>query len=226
MAIFDGEAQQYDEWYKSVSGAFVDLVESRLALRMLPVEPGMKALDAGCGTGNFSYKLAEKGAEVTAVDISEDMLKKAKEKFPSHTNSIVFKQADLYQLPFSEGSFDAVASMAVFEFFHDGQQVFNELYRVLKPGGYLLIGTINKDSSWGELYQSEDFQKSTVFKHASFKTMEDLQKYCPETFVKGKECLFVPPTADDSNFTLQQEEILAETEKGGFICALWQKTDS
>ncbi len=71
----------------------------------------------------------------------------------------------------------------------------------------------------------KNFQKNTVFKYANFKTMKDLENYYPETFIEGKECLFVPPTSDDSNFTLEKEKELAETEKGGFICALWQKID-
>ncbi len=225
MAVFDGEAEKYDEWYQSVSGAFVDQVESGLALQMLPVVPGMKVLDAGCGTGNFSQKLAAKGAEVTAVDISAKMLKKAKDKLHQKSCQIDFLQADLHKLPFPDKRFDAVLSMAVFEFFNDPQPVFDELFRVLKPGGNLLIGTINKDSSWGNLYESEDFQENTVFRHASFKTMEELKVLSPETFVMGKECLFVPPTAAEEDFNLQKEKELAETEKGGFICALWKKAE-
>ena len=63
MAVFDKKADDYDRWYESKLGKFVDKVETELAFSLLNPFPN-EILDMGCGTGNFSIKLAEKGCKV------------------------------------------------------------------------------------------------------------------------------------------------------------------
>jgi hypothetical protein len=94
---------------------------------------------------------------------------------------------------------------------------------VLKPGGRLLIGTINPESKWGELYLSKDFQENSVFKYASFITMEQLKSLDRENLKGYGECLFIPPTASSEEISWEQEKRLSKTERGGFICAVWEK---
>ena len=65
MTFFDEIVDRYDNWYQSPLGRFADDVETRLAFDLFKPLKGMKILDAGCGTGNFSIKLAEAGAFVT-----------------------------------------------------------------------------------------------------------------------------------------------------------------
>jgi len=80
MEIFDGIAKNYDGWYTTKMGNFVDEIETKLALNMFSPRRGMKVLDVGCGTGNFSTKLARFGCRVTGIDVSENMLKIARHK--------------------------------------------------------------------------------------------------------------------------------------------------
>jgi ubiquinone/menaquinone biosynthesis C-methylase UbiE len=225
MEIFDSIAEEYDKWYTTKAGRFVDMVETRLALEMFAPEPGMTVLDAGCGTGNFSIKLAKLGCRVTGVDISELMLKKAKLKAGNDGFDIEFHRMDIYQLRFSEGSFDGIISMAAFEFIERPSDAFAELWRVLKPGGRLLIGTINPESSWGELYLSDEFQKNSVFAHARFMTMQQLKELNTEHLVRSGQCLFIPPLTPDDKITLEEEKRLSAFNKGGFICAMWKKPE-
>ena len=98
MAIFDKEAINYDSWYTSKMGDFVDKVETELAMSLFKIEPGMKILDVGCGTGNFSIKLAEQGCRVVAIDQSKEMLENAIKKSEKKGLDIEFYCMDVYDM--------------------------------------------------------------------------------------------------------------------------------
>jgi ubiquinone biosynthesis O-methyltransferase len=224
MAIFDKEAKIYDDWYKTKLGNFVDEVETKCVLDLFKVQKGMKVLDVGCGTGNFSIKLAKMGCEVIGIDISDEMLKVAKDKAKREGLNIKFYNMDVYNMKFEDNCFDGVISVTAFEFLKDPNKAIKEMFRVLKPNGYLLIGTINKDSDWGELYLSKEFQKNTVFKYADFKTVLDMKAYKENHLVDIKESLFIPPNIAEEDISMDKEIELAKAGKrGGFICALWRK---
>lgn len=223
MAVFDKIANEYDSWYETKLGDFVDKVETELAFSMIKLRPGMKILDVGCGTGNFSIKLAEMGCKVVGIDISDEMLDIARSKAKLRNLDIEFHKMDVYKLGFEDGSFDAAFSMAAFEFIDKPAAALCEMVRVVKDKGQVLIGTISGDSKWGELYQSEPVKSSSVFKYAHFKTLEDLRKLMPEKQVNSGQCLFLPPDISEDQISLEKEMQLSKTEKGGYICALWQK---
>lgn len=103
-------------------------------------------LDVACGTGDMALLLAEQGATVTGVDLSSEMLALAKAKATRRMSGgagfgprIVLRQADAEQLPFADASFDAVTcAFGVRNFVHL-EQGLNEMMRVLKPGGRMVI---------------------------------------------------------------------------------------
>lgn len=223
MAIFDKEAKNYDQWYSTKFGDFVDKVETECAFNLFNGDKVKKILDVGCGTGNFSIKLAKMGYEVVGIDISEEMLKEARMKAENEGFDIKFYKMDIYDLDFSNESFDAVFSMAAFEFIQKPEKAIDELFRVTKKGGEILVGIINKDSKWGELYITKEFRENTVFKYAYFKDLQDLKSLKTNYLVDTGECLFIPPDADENDINLDNERELSKTERGGYICALWQK---
>jgi len=225
MAVFDRIADEYDQWYETKLGKFADEVETKLAFSLFQPKPGMHVLDAGCGTGNFSIKLAQAGCRVTGIDISEEMLKIAKQKAQKMNLDIDFRVMDIYHLQFEDETFDAVFSMAAFEFIEKPQEAYQEMYRVLKRNGQLLIGTIHKESHWGRLYLSEAFQKESVFRHARFKTLEELKNLDLEHLVDSRECLFIPPDIPEEEIHWEKEKEFSTRERGGYICALWKKTE-
>jgi ubiquinone biosynthesis O-methyltransferase len=224
VSFFDPIANEYDLWYERPLGRFVDEVETKLALELFQPKPGMYVLDVGCGTGNFSIKLARLGVKVVGIDISEEMLKIAREKAERLGLQIEFVKMDVYSLQFPSDHFDGVFSMATFEFIHQPKRAFEEMMRVLKPSGYLLIGTINRDSPWGKLYEEHAKQDPTsVFRHASFKTEKDLEELDPKNLVKIAQCVFIPPDASEEQLNWDEEKRLSKTQRGGFIIALWTK---
>lgn len=102
-----------------------------------------KVLDVGCGGGFLSNALAEKGFEVTGVDLSEESLRVAKAH--DKTGSINYVPADAYHLPFPDQSFDVVTAMDFLEHVERPEDVVKECARVLKPGGIFIYHTFNRN---------------------------------------------------------------------------------
>ncbi len=225
MAVFNGQAAGYDSWYTTPVGQFVDSVETALAFSLFQPAPGSLVLDAGCGTGNFCLKLARQGYRVTGVDLAEEMLAAAKVKAAASGLPIDFRLMDVTALTYPDCHFDAVFSMAMFEFIPDPGAAFRELFRVLRPGGLLFIGTINRDSRWGELYTSAEYRQNSVFKYATLKTRAELAALDPAHLIGSGECLFVPPGLDPEEYNPEKEAAYGVTERGGFIGLLWKKPE-
>jgi ubiquinone/menaquinone biosynthesis C-methylase UbiE len=223
--FFDRKADTYDRWYETKLGSFVDKVETELAFDLFDPQSGEKILDVGCGTGNFSLKLARQGCQVTGVDLSEAMLAKARKKVSAAGREIDFYHQDIKDLKFPEATFDGVISMATVEFVEEFEAAFAEMKRVTKPGGKILIGTIAGDSQWGAAYRKRAQEQETVFEHAHFKTQEGVNDLDSENLVASQECLFIPPDIEEEKIGWEAEEKLADVNKGGFFCSLWQKEE-
>jgi ubiquinone/menaquinone biosynthesis C-methylase UbiE len=91
-------------------------------------EPAGSLLDVGCGTGAYAVGLIELGWDVTGVDASEDMLRRA------HAKGVKALRADAAALPFEAASFDAAISMFTHTDFEDLPAALREVGRVLRPG--------------------------------------------------------------------------------------------
>ena len=99
-------------------------------------EPKGKILDIGCGDGEYSFNLKEKGFEVIALDIDEERFK--------YKNKIEFLKCDLTKgLPFPNEFFDYVLFLEVIEHIYNHSFVIEEIYRILKPNGLLILSTPN-----------------------------------------------------------------------------------
>ena len=94
---------------------------------------------------------------------------------------------------------------------------------MLKPGGPLLIGTINRESDWGELYQEAAAKQDSVFRHARFTTEDEMRALGPKDPEAFKECLFIHPGAKAQEICDEAEMARHEKGKGGFMCFLWRK---
>lgn len=95
-------------------------------------------IDVGCGTGEIlnSVKNLYPAASIYGIDISEEMLKKAKEKL---LNAAEISLGDAEHLPFENGMFDVLICTDSFHHYPNPQKAVKEFYRVLRNGGYLLL---------------------------------------------------------------------------------------
>lgn len=96
-----------------------------------------RVLDVGAGTGFLSFILAEMGYEVVGVDVSRNMIDRAKEKAENKRLKIDFRVDDAEKLSFEDNSFDAVVNRAVLWTLPDPEKAVREWKRVLKPDGKL-----------------------------------------------------------------------------------------
>ena len=124
-ARYDGIADWYDDEFQP------DALESeqwQTLVRLLG-DPSGSLIDVGCGTGAYAIGLSRRGWDVTGVDVSEDMLRRARAK------GIRALHADATALPFEDASFDAAVSMFTHTDFDDFPAVAREIARVLRHGG-------------------------------------------------------------------------------------------
>jgi SAM-dependent methyltransferase len=113
-----------------------------LLLELLPGEG--RVLSIGCGIGVHEAALMESrlGLELVCSDIQGEMLRMV----PSYLPSV---QADMTCLPFPDGVFDAVYEVTALVFVSDPEKALTEMARVLRPGGRLVLLTLNPLSKWG-----------------------------------------------------------------------------
>ncbi|KKM08854.1 hypothetical protein SY88_22405 [Clostridiales bacterium PH28_bin88] len=116
---------------------------SRYLLAQSPCK-GKRILDAGCGAGYGAAFLAANGARaVVGIDISPEAIAYARENFQAA--NLVFQVGDCCNLRFPDHEFDGVVAMEIIEHLDRYPQFLAEVKRVLKPGGFLLVSTPNKE---------------------------------------------------------------------------------
>ena len=125
---------------RSIRNNRTDLKYAEILGRHLPKISNPNCLDLGCGPGLFSMLLGCMGYRVTAMDISLDMLRKAKQN--CEFNGIydnVYIKGNIEELPFEDETFDYIVSKSVVWNLEDPERAYSEWVRVLKPAGKLMI---------------------------------------------------------------------------------------
>jgi SAM-dependent methyltransferase len=125
---------------------------------------GSKYLDIGCGTGNYTVALNQKGIALFGVDPSTEMLKNAKAK-PSN---IKWKVGNAENIPLENEAVDGVLATLTIHHWKDLNKAFTELNRVLKPSGNVVIFTSTPEQ-----------MKGYWLKHYFPKMLEDSSKQMP-----------------------------------------------
>jgi demethylmenaquinone methyltransferase/2-methoxy-6-polyprenyl-1,4-benzoquinol methylase len=186
-------AQRYDQvaptWSRTLDRfgfprAYESLLRRVLSGRTLnAVAARPRILDCGVGTGALSRALAQVLArpfDLDAVDISPRMLECASRSL-AHTNlNVALRRADVRDLPYSSGVFDLAMSAHVLEHLADPRAALDEMVRVIKPGG-LLIVCITRRSALGKLV------------HFKWRTHSvspiDAQKWLQDCGLENAQCL-------------------------------------
>lgn len=121
----------------------------------MPSDYPRRILDCGVGTGSFSLAFARastKPARIDAVDVSDEMIRQARQHLQQAGLKVAFKRADICALPYPENQFDLVMAAHVLEHLPDPVIALKEIRRVLKPGGWLVV-CLTRTSIFGRYIQ-------------------------------------------------------------------------
>jgi ubiquinone/menaquinone biosynthesis C-methylase UbiE len=116
------------------------------------VRQGQRALDVACGTGVVSVTAARLGARVTGLDLTPELLERARENARIAGVEIEFHEGDVEKLPFGNASFDVVLSQFGHIFAPRPETAIGEMLRVLKPGGTIAFSTWPPDLFVGRMF--------------------------------------------------------------------------
>ncbi|MBI5887069.1 MAG: methyltransferase domain-containing protein [Deltaproteobacteria bacterium] len=192
----DWRPQAYDAWYETPLGRLSGRLEKELVFSLAGVKQAEAALDLGCGTGIYSIELAKRGMDVTGVDDSQEMLDRARIKAKAEGVRIRFLKADAMALPFPDASFDIVLSVAALCFMEDPHAALMEMRRVLRPGGRVVIGSLNRWSLWALVRRVKGLFRETIYNRAVFTTPRELESALARAGFEGvkvRACIFFLP---------------------------------
>lgn len=132
--MFDGVARRYDRTNAVLSVGNASLWRIATVKAVNP-QPGERILDVAAGTGTSSAALAKTGADVIALDFSAGMVDEGRRRH----SGLTFVQGDAEKLPFGDSEFDAVTISFGLRNVQNPDVALAEMYRVLKPGGRVVI---------------------------------------------------------------------------------------
>jgi ubiquinone/menaquinone biosynthesis C-methylase UbiE len=219
--LFDEWPEKYDGWFTTPIGLLIKKYESELLLHLLRPWSDEFILDAGCGTGVFTLDILSFGTHVIGVDLSLPMLSRAAQKTRGYQFQAVL--ADISFLPFPRNAFDKVVSVTALEFIEDGKGAMEELFRVTRKGGRIVVATLNRLSPWADRRRAEAKKGHSLFKKAIFRSPDELLALAP---VEGVIRTAVHFQKEDD--PLHAPEIEKEGQRkglntGAFVVGCWQK---
>jgi SAM-dependent methyltransferase len=118
------------------------------------IAPDMGVLDVAAGTGNAAIPAAQRGARVTASDLTPELLEAGRHRAEAEGLELEWIQADAEQLPFDDESFDVVMSSIGVMFAPHHQDVADELIRVSRPGGTIGLLSWTPEGMLGALFRT------------------------------------------------------------------------
>ena len=151
-------------------------------------------LDLGAGTGRYAMAAAERGAMVVAADVSTAMLEIARGR--THAEAVELVRADVATLPFADSCFDGVVAVTSLCFISDPARVLASAARVLRPGGRLVLGELNRWSLWALMRRIEDRIHATIYREAQFRGIRELRTTLADngfTITRWEGLLHIPP---------------------------------
>lgn len=220
--LFDDWAERYEAWFATPLGRLIKACETELILSQLSPVTGENIIDAGCGAGHFTADVIAAGARVVGLDLSLPMLIRARAKLDGEAFAAV--QGDMNRLPFADGVFDKALSVTAIEFIADAGRAVAELWRVTRPGGLMVVATLNRNSPWAARRQKAAEHGHSLFKHAHFRSPWELAGLAPVAPEAMDTAIHFPKDATPDQARDSERAGRAQgLETGAFVAAAWRK---
>ena len=209
---YDREVAKYDGIFENRAGRHFIKRKLAKARSFGYIEPGQKVLEVGSATGVFSFEYEKFNIKLTSIDLSPENIKWASNKGRMMNSSIMFKEADVESLPFEDNSFDGVLSFSTLRYVPDIDQALREIYRVLRPGGYVILDFPNKKCPWFGGMKKKVIGREHIFdNHYYVEQVREMVARAGFIDTEIKQGLFVPKGTPDRLFPLfRVAEVFAE----------------
>jgi SAM-dependent methyltransferase len=141
--LWDSNADAWTRLARQGCDIYRDWLNTPAFFAMLPEVRDLRGLDIGCGEGHNTRLLAERGARMTAIDISARFAALARQMEARQPRGIRYTVASAVALPFADACFDFATGFMSFMDIPEHERVVSEAFRVLKPGGFLQFSILH-----------------------------------------------------------------------------------
>jgi len=203
---FEKNVDKYEAWFERNRAAYESELEALRAL--LP--KGGEGLEVGVGTGRFAAPL---GVRV-GVDPAKAMGKLAMER------GIEVRFGVGEELPCEDSSFDFVLLVTTICFLDDVPSALGEAYRVLKSGGYIIVGFIDRESSLGNFYEQRK-QENEFYRDATFLSVDEVVHYLKQ--VGFRDFVFCQTIFQNPTEMKQADQVRSGYGEGSFVVVRGKK---
>lgn len=187
----------YASWRTSELGALTESLEKDAVFALAGNLTGQRVLDVGCGDGAYSIRAAQLGANVTGLDISPMMLDAARRRAEAAGVSLKWREGRAEALPFPAASFDVVIAVTVLCWVSDASAAVQEMTRVLRPGGIVVIGELGRYSLWASARRIRGWFGEKFWREAHFWTAGELRRFVERDGLKSdavRGAVYYPPS--------------------------------
>lgn len=211
---FSLHAEDYDRWFDDPRGLMLFELEVK-AMRLLMKDMSPPFLEIGVGSGRFAAALGIR----YGVEPAEALLEMAKKR------GVRVERAFGEKLPFPKDLFGGVFILFTLCFVKEPTMVLSEAKRVLRNGGALIIGIINKESRWGELYQTKKTEGHSIYQYARFYSIKEVVSLVKDSglTVEAYSSTLCQPPSDMSHEEAAHNGLV---EDAGFVCIRARKNDN
>jgi len=218
---FDEWPERYDRWFETPIGKLIHQYESELTIEMAEPGAGETILDAGCGTGVFTLDLLSAGAKLVGLELSLPMLRRAGRKLREHSFQMVL--GDITRLPFLPSAFDKTISLTALEFIEDARGAISELFRVTRPGGRIVVATLNSLSPWASRREAAGKRGHPLFSRTIFRSPDQIRALSPLPCIIKTAIHFQKDDPPDKAKEIEKEGQMESLTTGAFLLASWEK---